>query len=57
MTDPTAPTSACAGIEPRQHTDLEQVRAAAREAARRFPPMSGELVKLVRNILRNSTTK
>lgn len=35
--------------------ELERIRAAAREAARQFPPMSSELVTLVRNGLRGRT--
>ncbi|QCP05609.1 hypothetical protein [Brevibacterium sp. CS2] len=36
-------------------TERERIRAAAREAAAQFPPMSGELVTLVRNTLRGRT--
>ncbi|MFB9777456.1 hypothetical protein ACFPLA_02940 [Brevibacterium otitidis] len=36
-------------------TERERIRAAAREAAAQFPPMSSELVTLVRNTLRGRT--
>ncbi|WP_433955439.1 hypothetical protein [Janibacter indicus] len=36
-------------------TERERIRAAAREAAAQFPPMSSELVALVRNTLRGRT--
>lgn len=45
----TAPT--CAAPE----AERERIRAAAREAAAQFPPMSSELVTLVRNTLRGRT--
>lgn len=35
--------------------ERERIRAAAREAAGQFPPMSGELVALVRNAMRDRT--
>ncbi|RXW33533.1 hypothetical protein [Propioniciclava flava] len=35
--------------------ERERIRAAAREAAAQFPPMSSELVTLVRNTLRGRT--
>lgn len=35
--------------------ERERIRAAAREAASQFPPMSGELVALVRNTLLGRT--
>lgn len=36
-------------------TERERIRAAARDAAAQFPPMSNELVTLVRNTLRGRT--
>ncbi|MFV0533294.1 MAG: hypothetical protein ACK5MR_06550 [Cumulibacter sp.] len=56
-TSPTASTPSRDDAGSSRQADLEQVKLAARNVARQFPPMSGEMVKLVRHILRNRMVK